>query len=171
MRSCRRSSTGRVAFGVIDNAEELERLAALARAGAPVDVMLRINTGIEAHTHEFVRTGGENTKFGIARERLPAIAIRASRAAAAAADRPAFARRLADRRRRAAGRQPRRALIRVCRTRRALGLPVEELIVGGGIGVEGPDEPRPIDLEAFAGRAGGRAAGRPTGSRSNPAAP
>ena len=26
--------------------------------------MLRLNTGIEAHTHAFVRTGGENTKFG-----------------------------------------------------------------------------------------------------------
>jgi diaminopimelate decarboxylase len=58
-------AAGRVAFGVIDNEEEIERLAALAKPGAPIDVMLRINTGIEAHTHEFVRTGGENTKFGI----------------------------------------------------------------------------------------------------------
>ncbi|MBV8749843.1 MAG: alanine racemase, partial [Candidatus Eremiobacteraeota bacterium] len=56
----------RVAFDVIDNAEELERLAALASPDAPVDVMLRLNTGIEAHTHAFIRTGGENTKFGIA---------------------------------------------------------------------------------------------------------
>jgi diaminopimelate decarboxylase len=56
-------ATGRVAFGVIDNAEELERLAEIARPDGPADVMLRINAGIEAHTHEFVRTGGENTKF------------------------------------------------------------------------------------------------------------
>ena len=27
--------------------------------------MLRVNTGIEAHTHAFIRTGGENTKFGV----------------------------------------------------------------------------------------------------------
>ncbi len=31
--------------------------------------MVRVNTGIEAHTHAFVRTGGENTKFGIAPRR------------------------------------------------------------------------------------------------------
>src|SRR6202012_1423044 len=61
----------RVAFDVIDNSEELERLAAIASASEPVDVMLRVNTGIEAHTHAFIRTGGENTKFGIAREHLP----------------------------------------------------------------------------------------------------
>ncbi|HEX3550587.1 MAG TPA: alanine racemase, partial [Candidatus Elarobacter sp.] len=55
----------RVAFDVVDNREELERLAAIASADDPVDVMLRVNTGIEAHTHAFIRTGGENTKFGI----------------------------------------------------------------------------------------------------------
>src|SRR5665213_1132350 len=49
----------RVAFDVIDNREELERLAALASADDPIEVMLRVNTGIEAHTHAFVRTGGE----------------------------------------------------------------------------------------------------------------
>ena len=38
----------RVAFDVIDNREELERLAAIATPASPLDVMLRINTGIEA---------------------------------------------------------------------------------------------------------------------------
>ncbi len=63
----------RVAFDVIDNREELERLAALASPGDPVEVMLRLNTGIEAHTHAFVRTGGENTKFGIPVAALPSV--------------------------------------------------------------------------------------------------
>src|ERR1700680_2617093 len=62
----------RVAFGVIDNREELERVAALASPSAPLEVMLRLNTGIEAHTHAFVRTGGENSKFGIPIAGLPA---------------------------------------------------------------------------------------------------
>src|ERR1700694_5045139 len=66
----------RVAFDVIDNREELERLAAIAPASDPVDVMLRLNTGIEAHTHAFVRTGGENTKFGIPVAQLPAVLAR-----------------------------------------------------------------------------------------------
>ena len=69
----------RVAFDVIDNREELERLAALAPASDPVEVMLRLNTGIEAHTHAFVRTGGENTKFGFALGRLPEILARLAR--------------------------------------------------------------------------------------------
>lgn len=57
---------GRVGRIVVDGFDELERLAALARAETPVLVILRANTGIEAHTHEFVRTGGDNTKFGFA---------------------------------------------------------------------------------------------------------
>ena len=39
--------------------------------------MLRINTGIEAHTHEFVRTGGDNTKFGVPSGDLDAVIGRA----------------------------------------------------------------------------------------------
>lgn len=57
------AAEGRVARVIVDNLEELRRLAARAGA-APVSVLLRINPGIEAHTHEFVRTGGDKTKFG-----------------------------------------------------------------------------------------------------------
>ncbi len=56
---------GRVGTVIVDNLEELERLA-LRASHAPVSLLLRINTGIEAHTHAFVQTGGENTKFGLA---------------------------------------------------------------------------------------------------------
>ena len=53
---------GRVARAIVDNLDELRRLAAVG--GASVSVVLRINPGIEAHTHEFVRTAGSKTKFG-----------------------------------------------------------------------------------------------------------
>ncbi|HEX3548738.1 MAG TPA: hypothetical protein VHT53_00060, partial [Candidatus Elarobacter sp.] len=44
---------------------------------------------------------------------------------------------------------------------RRLGLPVGELLCGGGIGVEeGPDDPRPLDVEALAAGLADRAAGR-----------
>ncbi len=66
----------RVAFDVVDNREELERLAAIARRDDPVDMMLRLNTGIEAHTHAFVRTGGENTKFGVPLDELGDVLLR-----------------------------------------------------------------------------------------------
>jgi diaminopimelate decarboxylase len=58
------AANGRVARVVVDHPEELERLARIATAAAPVEVLLRINPGIEAHTHAYVRTGGEDSKFG-----------------------------------------------------------------------------------------------------------
>ena len=57
-------SAGRIGCIAIDGLEELERLAVLSRDGAPVNVVLRLNVGIEAGSHAFVRTGGD-TKFGI----------------------------------------------------------------------------------------------------------
>lgn len=57
---------GRVGRIVVDGIDELQRLLRFARSDAPVPVMLRLNPGIEAHTHAFIRTGGRDTKFGIA---------------------------------------------------------------------------------------------------------
>ncbi len=34
------------------------------RASAPVNVLLRITPGVEAHTHEYIETGTEASKFG-----------------------------------------------------------------------------------------------------------
>jgi diaminopimelate decarboxylase len=58
---------GRVASVVVDGIGELERLGQLARVAgsARAGVSLRLNVGIEARTHVFVRTGGDDTKFGI----------------------------------------------------------------------------------------------------------
>jgi len=50
---------------VVDAMEELERLDTLARArGVRAPVLLRITPGIDAHTHEYVRTGHDDAKFG-----------------------------------------------------------------------------------------------------------
>jgi len=56
---------------VIDSFDEIQRLARLASApsssgGAnPAQaVMIRVTPGVEAHTHDFVRTGQEDSKFG-----------------------------------------------------------------------------------------------------------
>jgi len=50
---------------VVDSFEELELLDALARArGVRARVLLRITPGIDAHTHEYVRTGHDDSKFG-----------------------------------------------------------------------------------------------------------
>jgi diaminopimelate decarboxylase len=68
-----------VGLVVVDSFDELDRLDLLHDEGLPVpDIQLRVTPGVEAHTHEFIRTGQEDSKFGFG---LP------SGAAAAAAER------------------------------------------------------------------------------------
>jgi diaminopimelate decarboxylase len=69
-----KSSVGRF---VADNFEELCHLDKLSlKTGMRSNVLLRINPGVEAHTHEFIQTGQTDSKFGIPKERaLEAVAL------------------------------------------------------------------------------------------------
>ena len=50
---------------VVDSFDELDRLAALhAETGRVPTVLIRVTPGVDAHTHEFVKTGQEDSKFG-----------------------------------------------------------------------------------------------------------
>lgn len=49
---------------VVDNFDEIARLARLVSTGRPVSCLVRVTPGVEAHTHEFIRTGQEDSKFG-----------------------------------------------------------------------------------------------------------
>ena len=49
---------------VVDSFDEIDRLEALVLAGAEPQVLVRVTPGVEAHTHEYVMTGQEDTKFG-----------------------------------------------------------------------------------------------------------
>ncbi|MBI6545318.1 MAG: diaminopimelate decarboxylase [Cyanobacteria bacterium NC_groundwater_1444_Ag_S-0.65um_54_12] len=56
----------RVGRFMVDNLDELELLIILAReSGCNIDVILRIAPGITADTHDFLRTGRANSKFGL----------------------------------------------------------------------------------------------------------
>lgn len=51
---------------VLDNLEEIDRLAALAqRMRKRPNVLLRVAPGVEAHTHAHIQTGVLDTKFGL----------------------------------------------------------------------------------------------------------
>ncbi|MCS5496712.1 diaminopimelate decarboxylase [Cnuibacter physcomitrellae] len=51
---------------VIDSAIEIERIAAAAeRRGRVQPVRLRVNSGVHAHTHDFLATAHEDQKFGV----------------------------------------------------------------------------------------------------------
>jgi diaminopimelate decarboxylase len=77
----------RVGFIVVDNMTELALLNDLAeedaKRGVVPQVLLRIKPGIDAHTHDFIRTGQIDSKFGFALETGEALA--AAKAAVAAA--------------------------------------------------------------------------------------
>ena len=50
---------------VVDNFTELHLLNALAAdKGKKVNILLRITPGVEAHTHEYISTGQQDSKFG-----------------------------------------------------------------------------------------------------------
>ena len=137
------AAAGRVGRTVVDN---LDELAALAQTGARIPILLRINTGVEAHTHAFVQTAGDETKFGIAeRDLQTAAAILQghpqlqflglhSHIGSQIYERGAFI---------ANGDKLLRAAARFSEW----NLPVRELIVGGGFGVQtGPDEGTHLDI-------------------------
>lgn len=50
---------------VVDSNDEIDRIESLVAGGlTPPQVLLRINPGIEVHTHEHVQTGNLDSKFG-----------------------------------------------------------------------------------------------------------
>ena len=62
LRDARAAGVGRI---VVDSFDELDRLARLhANDGLVPKALLRVTPGVEAHTHEFVMTGQDDSKFG-----------------------------------------------------------------------------------------------------------
>lgn len=52
---------------VVDNYQELANIEAL---GANAEIMIRVNPGIDAHTHEHIQTGKIDSKFGVPLDQL-----------------------------------------------------------------------------------------------------
>ena len=58
------AGAGRIVVDSFDEIDRLERLVSTGRSTRRPEVLLRITPGIEAHTHEYVRTGQDDSKFG-----------------------------------------------------------------------------------------------------------
>ncbi len=58
LEQARDAGVGRI---VVDSFEEIDRLA---EVGIETRLLVRVTPGVEAHTHEFVQTGQEDSKFG-----------------------------------------------------------------------------------------------------------
>ena len=76
-----RAVTAGIGVIVLDSVVEIGRVAdAAARAGRVQRVRLRVNSGVHAHTHEYLATAREDQKFGIAVADVPdAVAVIRSR--------------------------------------------------------------------------------------------
>jgi len=138
---------------VIDSFEDIVRVAdAAARAGVVQSVLVRVTVGVEAHTHEFIATAHEDQKFGLsvssgaAEEavrriaKLPSLDLRglhshigsqifdASGFEVAAARVVSVAQRIWDQQ----------------------GIEIEELNLGGGMGIAYIDSDDPLDVPDMA---------------------
>ncbi len=50
---------------VVDSFDELDRIEALVQVGLrPPRVLVRVTPGVEAHTHDYIATGADDSKFG-----------------------------------------------------------------------------------------------------------
>jgi len=59
---------------VVDNSHDLQLLASLMQGRQqPVRLLLRFTPGIECHTHEYIRTGHLDSKFGFDPDQLEAV--------------------------------------------------------------------------------------------------
>ncbi|GAA1440936.1 diaminopimelate decarboxylase [Nocardiopsis tropica] len=64
LRRAAEAGVGRI---IVDSFDEIERLESVAAGlGVRPKVLIRVTTGVEAHTHEFVATAHDDQKFGFA---------------------------------------------------------------------------------------------------------
>ena len=61
---------------VLDNEQELDNIISLTQEGLDAKVMIRLKPEIEAHTHEYIKTGQIDSKFGFDKRELGALSIK-----------------------------------------------------------------------------------------------
>jgi len=64
LRAALDAAVGRIVVDSFDELDRIERLACAVAHVRPPDILIRVTPGVEAHTHEFVRTGQDDSKFG-----------------------------------------------------------------------------------------------------------
>ncbi len=64
LRAALTSGVGRIVVDSFDEIDRLERLVGAGVGSGAPRVLVRITPGVEVHTHEFVQTGQDDSKFG-----------------------------------------------------------------------------------------------------------
>lgn len=132
---------------VIDNQHDLDRLAELVPDQAePARLMLRFTPGIECHTHEYIRTGHLDSKFGFDPDQLEPVlqSLLGCKWARLTGIHAHIGSQIFEL-------EPHRDLAEVMadvlQLARGLGHPVEDLNVGGGLGIRYVDSDDPPSIE------------------------
>lgn len=134
---------------VIDNKQELQHLTQLSETVSNINVLLRVNPQIEAHTHAFIQTGQSDSKFGInqahiipmatqvhANPKLTFLGLHAHIGSQIFDVTPYE--KLVD------------VMISYCSTLKTdHSITIQELNLGGGIGIRYTDEDTPIHISNF----------------------
>jgi diaminopimelate decarboxylase len=137
----------------LDNLEEIDFVATLAsNAGRRQRVVVRVTPGVEAHTHEYIQTGQEDTKFGLSVE---GGAARSALALADGRDSLHLAGVHVHIGSNIFSPEPFARTIEIlfdllADVRGDLGIEMEELDLGGGIGIPYLPEDEPLHLDEFA---------------------
>lgn len=134
---------------VADNQHDLDCLAALIpKDGPPVRLMLRFTPGIECHTHEYIRTGHLDSKFGFDPDQLEPVLTELRHCSWARVEglHAHIGSQIFEL-------DPHRDLVAVMadalRLARELGHPVCDLNVGGGLGIRYVESDDPPSIDAW----------------------
>lgn len=137
---------------VVDNRHELQMLASLASdADETVRIMLRVTPGIECHTHDYIRTGHLDSKFGFDPDQLEQVFETVSQSPSltcvglhAHIGSQIFELQphqdLAD------------VMVRWMVKAKEYGLPVGELDIGGGLGMKYTEQDDPPSIDEWVKR-------------------
>jgi diaminopimelate decarboxylase len=144
------SGVGRI---VADSLEELDRLDAIAgEASVTARALIRVTPGVEAHTHHYIQTGQEDSKFGVSIE--GGVALEAAKRARdlSSVRVVGFHAHIGSN---ITGPEPFLKTVEIladflAQVRDATGVTAEELNLGGGLGIAYTREEVPARVESFA---------------------
>ncbi len=132
---------------VVDNWQELHNLVSIA---APVRIMLRLTPGIECHTHEYIRTGHLDSKFGFDPNQIEEVFTFISQQSCleCVGLHAHIGSQIFER-------QPHQDLAQVMvqwlQKAAEWGLPVKELNIGGGLGIRYTESDDPPSIDEWVG--------------------
>ncbi|MEH1835140.1 MAG: diaminopimelate decarboxylase [Nostoc sp.] len=133
---------------VADNWHELHTLVEIAQPVQPIRIMLRLTPGIECHTHEYIRTGHLDSKFGFDPNELDKVFTFVSQQSAfnCVGVHAHIGSQIFER-------QPHQDLAAVMvqwlRDAAKYGLNITELNVGGGLGIKYTESDDPPSIEEW----------------------